>query len=93
MAAFQFAVIHGDGKGPLRVQKIPSILLTGLIVHTGVMSNQDGAAVVVALCCDEPSRSMQSSREQPVLFLFYRNGGFGCKPLDFRLLYLALKIL
>lgn len=58
-----------------------------------VMSNRDGAAAEVAFCHKEQSRSMQSCREQPVLFLFYRNGGFGCKPPNSHLMFLALKIL
>lgn len=93
MAAFQFAVIHcgeweGSSKGPdLEAEKF--LLFCWQVSQSmGGMSDQDGAAL--SFCLNEQNRSC---REEPVLFLFYRNGGLGCKPPNLHLLCLVLKIL
>lgn len=66
-----------NGKGPPRVLILRlknSFYSADISQSTERLSNQDGAAVDVALCLclNEQNRSC---REQPVLFLFYRSGG------------------
>lgn len=76
---------EGSSKGPdLEAEKF-LLFCWHVSQATGRMSNQDGAAVDVALCLclNEQNRSCG---EQPVLFLFYRSGGLGCKPLNLHLL-------
>lgn len=86
-----FTVVNGKGPPRVLIWRLKNSFYSTDKSH----SPREGCLTSMGLLWMLPSVSEQSRscREQPVLFLFYRSGGLGCKPSNLHLSCLVLKML